>query len=505
MTNDISRGSNAVGSVFAVLDRKSEIDPESSDKRKTDSIRGRVELRKVVFAYPSRPDQLILKGLSLKINAGTTVALVGQSGSGKSTIISLIERFYDPINGSVCIDDKDIKDYNLRSLRSHIALVSQEPTLFAGTIYENIAYGTKDARESEIRKAAILANAHEFISGMKDGYDTQCGERGVQLSGGQKQRIALARAILKDPAILLLDEATSALDSVSESLVQEALEKMMVGRTCIVVAHRLSTIQKSNSIAVIKDGKVVEQGSHSDLWLWGAAARMSHWLNHRAAALLTAKRLRFRNQDHGPTLTGSGAPDFNLIPFFFTFPPESSTATSPPTTKLSLFVYQNKILYFTLVAKPTLKLTVDPFETASSAAPTAARNRDHLFPLVVGDGDSRGVLGVKKGEVYVSVVYAFVLHSIAELEIEVYGVVGPGGGGIIGRVEGGNVRRLSHMKRAVRPEVNMKRQQQRQQPPASSPAMDAVVCGGGGEVKWMSKEDMVGKENHVALLPFDPT
>ncbi|PIN02501.1 Multidrug/pheromone exporter, ABC superfamily [Handroanthus impetiginosus] len=267
MTSDISRGSTAVGSVFAILDRQSEIEPESSQQ--TDEIkkgiRGRMELKKVVFAYPSRPEQLILKGLSLKISAGTTVALVGQSGSGKSTIISLIERFYDPLNGSVCIDDKDIKEYDLRTLRSHIALVSQEPTLFAGTIYENIAYGKKNARESEIRKAAMLANAHEFISGMNDGYATYCGERGVQLSGGQKQRIALARAILKDPAILLLDEATSALDSVSESLVQEALDKMMVGRTCIVVAHRLSTIQKSNSIAVIKDGKVVEQGSHSDL------------------------------------------------------------------------------------------------------------------------------------------------------------------------------------------------------------------------------------------------
>ncbi|KAK6132920.1 hypothetical protein DH2020_033304 [Rehmannia glutinosa] len=271
MTNDISRGSNAVGSVFAILDRKSEIDPENTyqtDEIKK-GIRGRVELKRVVFFYPSRPDQMILKGLSLKISAGTTVALVGQSGSGKSTIISLIERFYDPINGSICIDDKDIKDYNLRTLRSHIALVSQEPTLFAGTIYENIAYGKSDARESEIRKAAMLANAHEFISGMKDGYETYCGERGAQLSGGQKQRIALARAILKDPAILLLDEATSALDSVSESLVQEALEKMMVGRTCIVVAHRLSTIQKSNSIAVINDGKVVEQGSHSDLMAMG--------------------------------------------------------------------------------------------------------------------------------------------------------------------------------------------------------------------------------------------
>ncbi|KAH6795632.1 hypothetical protein C2S51_036618 [Perilla frutescens var. frutescens] len=269
MTNDISRGSSAVGSVFAILDRKSEIEADNTSDKIQRGIRGRVELKKVVFAYPSRPEQFILKGLSLKINAGTTVALVGQSGSGKSTIISLIERFYDPINGSVWIDDKDVRDYNLRDLRSYIALVSQEPTLFAGTIYENIAYGKQNARESEIRKAAMLANAHEFISGMKDGYETQCGERGVQLSGGQKQRIALARAILKDPAILLLDEATSALDSVSESLVQEALEKMMVGRSCIVVAHRLSTISKSNSIAVIKEGKLVEQGSHSDLMAMG--------------------------------------------------------------------------------------------------------------------------------------------------------------------------------------------------------------------------------------------
>ncbi|KAL7103501.1 hypothetical protein ACP275_08G183300 [Erythranthe tilingii] len=271
MTNDISRGSSAVGSVFSILDRTSEIDPEVSWRNGEirRGVRGRVELKNVVFAYPSRPEQMILKGLSLKISAGTTVALVGQSGSGKSTIVSLIERFYDPINGSVLIDEKDVRDYNLRALRSHIGLVSQEPTLFAGTIYENIAYGRKDARESEIRKAAILANAHEFISGMKEGYETYCGERGVQLSGGQKQRIALARAILKDPAILLLDEATSALDSVSESLVQEALEKMMVGRTCIVVAHRLSTIQKSNAIAVIKDGRVVEQGSHSDLLAMG--------------------------------------------------------------------------------------------------------------------------------------------------------------------------------------------------------------------------------------------
>lgn len=165
MTNDISRGSSAVGSVFAILDRMSEIEPENSYNKDNirKGIRGRVELKKVVFAYPSRPEQLILKGLSLKISAGTTVALVGQSGSGKSTIVSLVERFYDPINGSVWIDEKDIKDYNIRALRTHIALVSQEPTLFSGTIKENIAYGEKNARDSDIRRAAMMANAHEFI------------------------------------------------------------------------------------------------------------------------------------------------------------------------------------------------------------------------------------------------------------------------------------------------------------------------------------------------------
>ncbi|GMN63161.1 hypothetical protein TIFTF001_032223 [Ficus carica] len=266
MTSDISKGSSAIQSVFAILDRNSEIEPDSKmgiDFKKR--IKGRVEFKNVFFSYPTRPEQMILQGLSLKIEAGRTVALVGQSGSGKSTIIGLIERFYDPLRGSVHIDEQDIKNYNLRVLRSHIALVSQEPALFAGTIRENITYGTEKATESEIRKASKLANAHEFVSGMKDGYGTYCGERGVQLSGGQKQRIALARAILKNPSILLLDEATSALDSVSENLVQEALEKMMIGRTCVVIAHRLSTIQKSNSIAVIKNGRVTEQGSHNEL------------------------------------------------------------------------------------------------------------------------------------------------------------------------------------------------------------------------------------------------
>ncbi|XP_004239490.2 ABC transporter B family member 15 [Solanum lycopersicum] len=270
MTSDLARGSSAVASVFAILDRKTEIEPENSEGIKVIKVlKGKIELKNVFFYYPSRPDQAIFQGMNLKIESGKTVALVGQSGSGKSTIIGLIERFYDPIKGQVLIDDRDIKSYNLKSLRSQIALVSQEPTLFAGSIRENIIYGKEEATESEIKKAAIRANAHEFISAMEDGYETYCGERGVQLSGGQRQRIALARAILKNPTILLLDEATSALDSVSENLVQEALEKMMMSRTSVVVAHRLSTIQKADTIAVIKNGKVVEQGSHSQLLALG--------------------------------------------------------------------------------------------------------------------------------------------------------------------------------------------------------------------------------------------
>ncbi|KAL0447196.1 UNVERIFIED_CONTAM: ABC transporter B family member 15 [Sesamum latifolium] len=270
MTSDLSKGSSAVRSVFAILDRKTKIEPDNLEGNKVrETLQGKIEFNDVYFSYPSRPGQMIFQGLSLKIEAGMTMALVGESGSGKSTVIGLIERFYDPLKGSVLIDDYDIRSYNLRELRSQIALVSQEPALFAGTIHENIVYGRDDATDAEIREAAILAHAHEFISSMKDGYKTHCGERGVQLSGGQKQRIAIARAILKNPSILLLDEATSALDSMSENLVQEALDNMMVGRTCVIVAHRLSTIQMADCIAVVKNGKIVEHGSHSELLALG--------------------------------------------------------------------------------------------------------------------------------------------------------------------------------------------------------------------------------------------
>lgn len=265
MTTDLAKGSNAVGSVFAVLDRYTRIEPEDPEGCQPEKVTGHIELQQVHFAYPARPDVMIFKGFSIKIEAGKSTALVGQSGSGKSTIIGLIERFYDPLKGMVKIDGRDIRSYHLRSLRRHIALVSQEPTLFAGTIRENITYGACDKTESETIEAAKAANAHDFIAGLNDGYDTWCGDRGVQLSGGQKQRIAIARAILKNPAILLLDEATSALDSQSEKVVQDALERVMVGRTSVVVAHRLSTIQNCDLIAVLDKGHVVEKGTHQSL------------------------------------------------------------------------------------------------------------------------------------------------------------------------------------------------------------------------------------------------
>ncbi|KAK7266245.1 hypothetical protein RIF29_18887 [Crotalaria pallida] len=266
MTSDLAKGADAVGSVFAVLDRYTKIELDDTEGYKPEKLIGQIELHDVHFAYPARPNVMIFQGFSIKIEAGKSTALVGQSGSGKSTIIGLIERFYDPLKGAVTIDGRDIKSYHLRSLRNHIALVSQEPTLFGGTIRENIAYGASDKiDEAEIIEAARAANAHDFIASLKEGYDTFCGDKGVQLSGGQKQRIAIARAILKNPEVLLLDEATSALDSQSEKLVQDALERVMVGRTSVVVAHRLSTIQNCDVIAVLDKGKVVEKGTHSSL------------------------------------------------------------------------------------------------------------------------------------------------------------------------------------------------------------------------------------------------
>lgn len=262
---EIIRGGEAVGSVFSILDRSTKIDPDEPESDPVDSVRGEIELRHVDFAYPSRPDVIVFKDFNLRIRAGQSQALVGASGSGKSSVIALIERFYDPLAGKVMIDGKDIRRLNLKSLRLKIGLVQQEPALFAASIYDNIVYGRDNATEAEVMEAAKAANVHSFISALPEGYKTPVGERGVQLSGGQKQRLAIARAVLKDPTILLLDEATSALDAESECVLQEALERLMRGRTTVVVAHRLSTIRGVDTIGVIQDGRIVEQGSHSEL------------------------------------------------------------------------------------------------------------------------------------------------------------------------------------------------------------------------------------------------
>ncbi|XP_010684039.2 ABC transporter B family member 1 [Beta vulgaris subsp. vulgaris] len=263
---DFIKGGRAMKSVFQLLDRKTEIEPDDSDAIPVpERLRGEVELKHVDFSYPTRPDISVFQDLNLRARAGKTLALVGPSGCGKSSVISLVLRFYDPSSGRVMIDGKDIRKYNLKSLRQHIGLVPQEPCLFATTIYDNIKYGNENATETEIIEAATLANAHKFISAMPEGYKTQVGERGVQMSGGQKQRIALARAFVKKAEIMLLDEATSALDAESERSVQEALDRACSGKTTIVVAHRLSTIRNAHVIAVIDDGKVAEQGSHSHL------------------------------------------------------------------------------------------------------------------------------------------------------------------------------------------------------------------------------------------------
>jgi ATP-binding cassette, subfamily B, bacterial MsbA len=207
----------------------------------------------------------VLRKISLEARPGEVIALVGPSGAGKSTLITLIPRFYDPIEGRILLDGTDIRDLSLHELRSNIGIVPQETQLFSGTIAENIRYGRSSASDDEVIEAAKAANAHEFISGFPDGYKTIVGERGVKLSGGQRQRVAIARALLKNPRILILDEATSSLDSESESLVQEALEVLMQGRTTFVIAHRLSTIRNADRILVLERGQVVEQGTHDEL------------------------------------------------------------------------------------------------------------------------------------------------------------------------------------------------------------------------------------------------
>ncbi|TGE26150.1 ATP-binding cassette domain-containing protein [Hymenobacter aquaticus] len=228
-------------------------------------VRGDIEYRNVAFSYPTRPDLPVLKNIDFDIQAGEKIALVGPSGAGKSTIVQLLMQFYELSGGKILIDGRDIQFYDLTELRRHIGIVPQETLLFGGSIRENIAYGKTAATDEEIVLAARKANAWQFISTFPEGLDTLVGERGVKLSGGQRQRIAIARAILKNPAILILDEATSALDSESEKLVQQAMDELMQNRTSIIIAHRLSTIRKVDKILVIDGGRIVEQGTHDEL------------------------------------------------------------------------------------------------------------------------------------------------------------------------------------------------------------------------------------------------
>ncbi|XP_060086046.1 ATP-dependent translocase ABCB1-like [Ylistrum balloti] len=263
----VARGAAYI--IFQLIEQKPDIDSESKGGKQPDRIQGNVDFRGVRFTYPARKEVEVLKGVSLHVANGQTVALVGSSGCGKSTMVQLLQRFYDPTEGQILIDGTDIRELNVPWLRQHIGIVSQEPVLFATTIAENIRYGRENVTDDEIRKAAEMANAHNFISNLPDKYETLVGERGAQLSGGQKQRVAIARALVRDPRILLLDEATSALDTESEAIVQEALDKARAGRTTIVIAHRLSTIKTADTIAGFKDGEIVEMGTHDQLMSQG--------------------------------------------------------------------------------------------------------------------------------------------------------------------------------------------------------------------------------------------
>jgi ABC transporter fused permease/ATP-binding protein len=259
----------AVGATERVLELLDEtiesVDIAATITKLQPKLQGKVEFRDVLFRYPSRPEIEVLKHISFVAEKGQTIAIVGPSGSGKSTLAALLLRFYVPEKGEILFDGKNASEFGLSELRSQIAIVPQDVLLFGGTIKENIAYGKPEATDAEIRQAATQANALEFIETFPEKMETLVGERGIKLSGGQRQRIAIARAVLKDPAILILDEATSSLDSESERLVQEALEKLMVGRTSFVIAHRLSTIRNADNILVIDKGVVLEQGTHDQL------------------------------------------------------------------------------------------------------------------------------------------------------------------------------------------------------------------------------------------------
>jgi len=258
----IQRAIGASERVLEIIEEETEPSEKTGERTK---IIGDIEFEDVKFSYPTRKELEIIKGLNLKVKSGEKVALVGPSGAGKSTVIQLLMRFYNPQSGRILVDGKEALDYNLTNYRENIGIVPQDVILFGGTIRENIAYAKPEAKDKEIEEAAKRANALDFIESFPNKFETIVGERGIKLSGGQRQRIAIARAILRDPAILILDEATSSLDAESELLVQQALDKLMEGRTTVMIAHRLATVRKADKIFVIREGEIIEQGSHDDL------------------------------------------------------------------------------------------------------------------------------------------------------------------------------------------------------------------------------------------------
>ena len=261
---DLQRAAGAAERVLELLAVESLIaTPEHPVSTK--NIKAQLEINNISFHYPSRPDQAALQNLNLEIKAGQSLALVGPSGAGKSTIFELLQRFYDPVQGNITLDGRDITHFNPQQLRQQLAVVAQQPTLFSGDVWHNIRYGNPSASNEEVIAAAKAAYAHEFIELLPEGYSSYLGEQGVRLSGGQRQRIAIARAILKDPKILLLDEATSALDAKSEFHVQHAIDNLMQDRTSVVIAHRLATIRNADQIAVLEEGRLVAQGTHEEL------------------------------------------------------------------------------------------------------------------------------------------------------------------------------------------------------------------------------------------------
>jgi ATP-binding cassette subfamily B protein len=261
----LQRAAGAAERLIELLNTRSLIDDPGPQDLPSQRERPELRLDGITFCYPTRPGQAALQDFSLPIEAGKSLALVGPSGAGKSTVFELLQRFYDPQQGRVLLNGEDIRELGLQQLRSHIALVPQQPALFTGDVRYNIAYGRPDASDAEVAAAARAAHADEFIERLPDGYASHLGEQGVRLSGGQRQRIALARAILNDPEILLLDEATSALDTESEFQVQQALHELMQNRTTVIIAHRLSTILHADSIAVLDQGRLVARGTHAQL------------------------------------------------------------------------------------------------------------------------------------------------------------------------------------------------------------------------------------------------